>query len=294
MSIYLLIAVFFWGFSYIAIKTSLAYLTPVEIIAARFVLGGLTLFMIIKGKGLSMALKGQLKIILFSSLILFLHFWVMATGLIYTSATNTAWILTTAPIFIAIMSFFILKEPFGLFQIIGTVLATIGILLLVSKGDFGSLGSIRSIGDWIVLGSCVTWAIYTIVTRNATKRLNPLVLTFWMVFFAGLVIVPYSLIVSGVKCYVMPADGTIAILFLGIGCLAIAFWAWSEGLAKKPAGEVGLYLYIEPIFAMIGAYFLLNEKITIWVITGALFIIAAVYISERKSSSAKLMRAVIE
>jgi drug/metabolite transporter (DMT)-like permease len=283
MSIFLLIAVIFWGFSYIAIKVALLYLTPVEMIAARFVLGGLTLLIIIRLKGLSFSIKGQIKYLLLSALILFLHFWVMATGMIDTTAANTAWILTTAPIFIAALSFFILKEPFGGTQILGVVLATIGVIFLVSKGDFDSLDWISSTGDWIVLGSCVTWAFYTIVTRKLTQKLNPLAATFWMIAIAGFAIVPYSLIKSGVDVYWrMNLDGILAVIFLGIGCLAISFWSWSEGLARKPAGEVGVYLYLEPLFTMIGAFLLLSEPITIWLILGALFIVGGVYVSERR------------
>ena len=282
MSIYLLIAVLFWGFSYIAIKVTLKYLSPVEMIAARFVLGAATLLIILAYKRLSLNIKGQWRLLLISALILFLHFWVMATGMLTTTATNTAWILTTAPIFIAILSFFVLKEPFGIFQILGVALATIGVMFLVSKGDFGSLGWISSTGDWIVLGSCVTWAFYTIVTRRITKTVNPLAATFWMIVVAGLAIVPYSLLKSGYHVYsAMQTDGIMSLLFLGIGCLAISFWAWSEGLARKPAGEVGIYLYLEPLFTMIGATYLIHEPITVWIILGAVFIVSAVYVSEK-------------
>jgi drug/metabolite transporter (DMT)-like permease len=286
MSIYLLIAVLFWGFSYIAIKTSLNYLTPIELIAARLLLGSVTLFIIIRIKKLPLSLNGQLKTVLFASFILFLHFWVMATGMMYTSATNTAWILTTAPIFIVFLSAIFLRERLRSRHMISIILASIGIILLVSKGDLRSLGWLKSIGDWIVLGSCLTWAIYTLAIRNATNKINPLVLTFWMILIAGLVIIPYSLYTSGIAVYYdMPLDGTLAVVFLGIGCLAISFWAWSQGLARKPAAEVGIYLYLEPLFAMTGAYFLLHEKITAGVIFGAVIIIAAVYISERKKSA---------
>lgn len=288
MSIYLLIAVLFWGFSYIAIKVALNYLTPVEMIAARFVLGGTTLLFIIWFKGLSFNIKKQLRLIIISAAILFLHFWVMATGMLTTTATNTAWILTTAPIFIALLSFLILKEPFGLYQILGVILATIGVIFLVSKGELGSLGWISSTGDWIVLGSCLTWAFYTIVTRRITRSVNPLVATFWMIAIAGLVIVPYSLLRSGYQTYWrMQPDGFAALVFLGVGCLAISFWAWSEGLARKPAGEVGIYLYLEPLFTMLGAAFLIQEPITVWLILGALFIVAAVYVSERFGKTGK-------
>jgi len=281
MSIYLLIAVLFWGFSYIAIKVSLEYLTPVELIAARFVLGGATLLVILKAKGRSLRFRAGIKPLILSAVVLFFHFWVMATGMMTTTATNTAWILTTAPIFIAVASYFYLREPFGRAQTAGLGLATAGVIVLVSRGDLGSLDWISSTGDWIVLGSCVTWAIYTIVTRKVTRTVEPLVATFWMVALAGGVIVPYSLLTGGYAMYLeMPPKGVAAVVFLGMGCLAISFWAWSEGLARKTAGQVGIYLYLEPLFTMVGAAVLLNEKITFWVILGAVLIVAAVYISE--------------
>jgi len=282
MSIFLLVAVLFWGFSYIAIKITLKYMSPVEMIAGRFILGGVTLLIIILFKRLSLRINGQWKYLLISALILFLHFWVMATGMITTTATNTAWILTTAPIFIAILSFFVLKEPFGRFQLLGIVLATIGVVFLVSKGDLSSLNWISSTGDWIVLGSCVTWAFYTIVTRKLTKNLNPLVATFWMIAIAAVAIVPYSFIAYGSSRYFsMPGEGVLSLSFLGIGCLAISFWSWSEGLSKRPAGEVGIYLYLEPLFTMAGAAILINEPITVWILLGAFFIVSGVYVSER-------------
>ncbi len=282
MSILLLIAVLLWGFSYIAIKVSLLYLTPIEMIAARLVLGSATLFVVIKIKRLPLGFKGNKKNLLLSAFFLFLHFWVMATGMITTTATNTAWILTTSPIFISLLSFAVLKEKIYRKNIIGIFLAIAGVILLVSKGDLGSLDWISSTGDWLVLGSCITWAFYTIATRNVTRVIHPLTATFWMITIAGIVIVPYSLIVNGVSAYSMPTDGTVALIFLGVGCLAIAFWCWSEGLARKPAGEVGVYLYLEPLFTMTGAAILIGESITIWIILGALFIIAAVYVSERR------------
>jgi drug/metabolite transporter (DMT)-like permease len=282
MSIFLLIAVLFWGFSYIAIKIALNYLGPVELIAVRFVLGAATLLAIIIFKRIPLSFKGTLKYLILGGAIIFVHFWIMATGMLSTTATNTAWILTTAPIFIAILSFFVLKEKFGKYQIAGTILATLGVISLVSNGNWGSLAWISSIGDWIVLTSCVTWAIYTIVARKVSKRLDPLVATFWMIALAGLVIVPLSLMRSGIEAYkTMAMDGMIAVVFLGVGCLALSFWFWSEGLARRPAGEVGIYLYLEPLFTMLGAVFILEEKITFWTMLGAALIVAAVYVSEK-------------
>ena len=73
----------------------------------------------------------------------------------------------------------------------------------------------------------------------------------------------------------------VSLVFLGVFCLAIAFWLWAEGLSRKTAAEVGVYLYIEPLFTMIFAWILLSEGITVWLITGAVLISLGVYLSER-------------
>ena len=283
-SLYLFLPVLFWGLSYLAIKVVLTELEPVEMISARFALAAPVLLVIIKAKRLAIwpqEMRGKLVI---ASFIVFLHFWVMATGMKETSASNTAWILTTAPIFIALLSWVYLKERFTLAQWIGLVVAVAGVFALVYNGNPANLGWIRSRGDVIVLGSCVTWAFYTVGTREITTRIHPLVATFWMTVIAGLFFVPWTLWHSGIGIYWQLKPWTaISLVFLGVFCLAMAFWLWSEGLKRQPAAEVGIYLYFEPLVTMIAAWLILKEQITVWLVIGALLISVGVWVSERRS-----------
>ncbi len=281
-SIYLLLPVLFWGISYIAIKVVLSELDPVEMISARFFLAAPTLYLIIRLKGLRIWPVQKRGKLLFASFMVFLHFWVMATGMLETSASNTAWILTTAPIFIAVLGWLYLREKFNRYQWAGLAVACIGVVVLTANGDMSNLSWINSRGDLIVLGSCLTWAIYTVGTRDITTAVHPLVATFWMTTVAGLVFVPWTLLVSGYEKFVhLQSNTAISLVFLGVFCLAIAFWLWSEGLARQTAAEVGVYLYVEPLITMIGAWVLLSEAITIWLVFGAILISIGVYISER-------------
>lgn len=281
-SFLLLLPVLFWGISYIAIKIVLEELEPVEMISIRFLLAAPMLFLIIRAKGLRVwpvAMKGKL---VFASFIVFLHFWVMATGMKETSASNTAWILTTAPIFIALLSWTYLKEAFTGVQWLGLILACGGVFALVYNGDLANLGWINSRGDLIVLGSCVTWAFYTVGTRELMTKVHPLVATFWMTVVAGLVFIPYTAATSGLdKFLILRTETVISLFFLGVFCLAVAFWLWSEGLARQTAAEVGVYLYVEPLFTVIGAWFILGEMITWWLVLGAVLISLGVYVSEK-------------
>jgi len=281
-SLLLLLPVIFWGLSYIAIKVVLEELAPVEMIAVRFLLATPVLFIILKLKGLNPippAMRGKLVI---TAGIVFLHFWVMATGMKETSASNTAWILTTAPIFIALLSWVYLKEPFTGAQWGGLLLAGSGVLFLTYNGDPANLQWINSRGDLIVLGSCVTWAFYTVAIREITTRVNPLVATFAMTGIAGFVFVPYTLVVSGYEKFLSLKPVTLlSLVFLGVFCLALAFWLWSEGLARATAAEVGVWLYVEPLITVVGAWLLLQERVTLWLALGAVLISLGVYVAEK-------------
>lgn len=281
-SLFLVFPVLFWGISYIAIKIVLDELEPVEMISARFLLAAPTLYLIARFKGLRIwpvAMRGHL---VFAAAIVFLHFWVMATGMKETSASNTAWILTTAPIFIALLSWGYLKEKFTLSQWGGLALACAGVFALTYNGNMNNLAWIHTRGDLIVLMSCVTWAIYTVGTRDITAKVDPLVATFWMTAIAGAVFVPWTLVTTGYRKFMhLQGDTVISLLFLGIFCLAIAFWLWSEGLARQTAAEVGVYLYLEPMVTMVGAWIILGERITVWLVIGAVLISIGVYVSEK-------------
>ncbi|MCK4606092.1 MAG: DMT family transporter [candidate division Zixibacteria bacterium] len=281
-SLFLLLPVLFWGLSYIAIKVVLRELEPVEMIAARFLLATPVLYLIIRGKGLKVWPVEKMGKLCVAALLVFLHFWVMAHGLKETSASNTAWILTTAPIFVAILAKAYLKEAFNAYQWLGMLVACAGVVALTSEGSLSNLAWISSRGDVIVLGSCLTWALYTVATREITGKVHPLVATFWMTGIAGLVFIPYTLATSGIGVYLdMQPITVLSLIFLGVFCLAVAFWLWAEGLSRQSSAEVGTYLYVEPLFAMIFASVLLDEPITIWLLVGAALISLGVYISER-------------
>ena len=281
-SLYLMIPVIFWGLSYIAIKIVLSELDPVEMISIRFLLGAPTLYAVLKIKKIHLFPIKEFWQFIIGGLLIFIHFWVMAVGMIDTTASNTAWILTTAPIFIAILGWMFLSETFKLIQWLGLLIAAVGVLFLTANGSLDNLSWIKSRGDLIVLGSCVTWAIYTIWVRKLTSHTHPLTATFWMTAIAGLIFVPYTFFTSDLAKFTSLQNSTlISLLFLSVFCLAIAFWLWSEGLKRLKAAEVGIYLYIEPLITMIGASIILSESITIWLIIGALLISAGVVIAEK-------------
>src|SRR5687767_1038611 len=129
-----LFAVIVWGASFVATKIALQYAAPTTIVWLRFTMGVGVL-------GLAVALKKQFSLpggkdwgyfALLGFLGITFHQWLQSTGLLTAQATTTAWIITSTPIFIALLGFLILKERLAWYQVTGIILAAFGVLLVVT------------------------------------------------------------------------------------------------------------------------------------------------------------------
>lgn len=284
-SLLLLIAISLWGTSFVFTKLCLQYLTPMEIVASRFFLAVPVLLLIVWKQGLSFRFFARRwKIVIACSLVLIAHLLIQVEGMKTTTATNTAWLITTIPIFIVALSFFFLKERMKARQLLGIAVAAFGVFVLVSRGNLTSLEFISSYGDWMVLVSCVTWSVYTILGKKLSDT-SPLAVTALVLTIAAIGICPPVFINSGLTRFTaLPATVIYALLFLGVLCMGIAYWLWTEGLKRKTAGQVGVYLYLEPISTMCIAPFVLGESITSSLIAGGALVIAGVWLVEKKGS----------
>ncbi|MEZ5359926.1 MAG: DMT family transporter [Candidatus Zixiibacteriota bacterium] len=279
----LIIAISLWGASFIFTKLCLEFLTPMEIVASRFILAVPVLLLISWKKKLSFRFFTQRwKIVIVCSLVLIAHLLIQVEGMKTTTATNTAWLITTIPIFIVAFSFFFLKERMKVRQLLGVAVAAFGVFVLVSRGNLTSLEFISSYGDWMVLVSCITWSVYTILGKKLSDT-SPLAVTTLVLTIAALGVCPPVFIHSGIsKFATLPAKVIYSLIFLGVLCMGIAYWLWTEALKRKTAGQVGVYLYFEPITTMLIAPFVLNEAITSSLLAGGALVIIGVWLVEKK------------
>jgi len=285
---YLLTAVIFWGWTFVATRVCLQYMSPVELLGLRFLIGLPVLAAIVYAKKLKFHFSRRERWSLAAgSLIITLHFLIQITGLKYTTATNTGWIISVTPLVLAVLSWLILKERIGGKEIAGIVIATIGILLLVSRGDFSQLDWLSSTGDWLVLASAHTWALYTIATRNVSRSQNPLTVTFSVMFPSAVIIVGYMAFTADwSKFMALPTEAILALLFLAVLGLSIAHWFWQEGIAEIGASRAGIFLYLEPIATTALAVPYLDEPFTTFTAIGGGLVLLGVYVAQRRSRRA--------
>ncbi len=278
-----LLATVFWGVSFIATKTALHELTPLMIIIIRLLLG-ITFLVIIAvhtKKDFSIKLKQHAFILLLAAIAVF-HLWIQVTGLQYTSAANTGWIIGTAPIFIAIMGVMFFKEKINLKQLLGIILAFTGLFLLISKGDFSSIDFISNKGDFLVLASSFTWGVYSIVNKKISLTYPPLMTILYLFILMAILILPFTANTDTlVRLEHLSSIGWVSVIFLGIFCSGIAYVLWAQSLKEMDSSRVGAFLYFEPFVTIFSAWAFLHETITILMLISGIIIITGVIIVNR-------------
>ena len=277
-----LTAVFFWGLSFIATKYALKELTPVLIINFRLLLAIplLAVIGISGGRKFKLA-KKQAGLILMLALISVFHLWIQVTGLQYTSAANTGWIIGTAPVFISILSWILLKESLSAKKIAGIFVSMSGLLLLISKGNLSSISFISGKGDMLVLASCLTWGFYSVVNRKIALDYSPMMSIFYLFVFMAVLTFPFNLNINSFNTMLhLSSKGWMAIGFLGIFCSGIAYVFWAQALSKMKSANVASFLYFEPFVTVLGAWFILGESITgIMVLSGIIIMLGVALVN---------------
>lgn len=267
-------AVVIWGTSFIATKIALDELTPLTIIFLRLILASILLFILAlySQKSFSIDIKNHGGIFILALIAVF-HLWIQVTGMQYTTAANTGWIIGTAPIFMAIVGFVIFKESLSPIRIFGILLAFFGLLMLMSKGDLSSIDLLSNKGDFLILASAFTWSVYSAVNKKISLSYSPLLTVLFLFVMMAIIISPFSINSKSIQSIVsLSPKGWIVIFFLGIFCSGIAYVLWAQALKEMDSVRVGAFLYFEPFVTVFAAWLILNEEITVIMILSGIVI----------------------
>jgi drug/metabolite transporter (DMT)-like permease len=276
----ILLAVVFWGTSFVATKTVLLEIKPVTVIVLRLILAStlLTIIALSTKRNFSINLKSHGWIFILAMIATF-HLWIQVTGLQYTTASNTGWIIGTAPIFMAILGLIFFKEKVTILQLAGILIAMFGLLLLIGKGNILNIDLIENKGDMLVLGSAFTWGVYSMVNKKISLSYSPLMTILYLFLMMLIIILPFNLNSETLNSVInLSLIGWISILFLGLFCSGIAYVIWARALRDMESAKVGAFLYFEPFVTVLAAWFFLNEVITLIMILSGLLITAGVFI----------------
>ena len=205
-----------------------------------------------------------------------------------TGATNIALIYALAPVFIALVSNFWLRERLGLVQWLGIALAFAGLVHVVIKGQWSALAQVRLVaGDLWILAATVSWTLYSIFLKRWPSDFSPIARLVLIISGGVLLLLPLAAIealsdlpmtqtVWGWKTFAL-------VVAAGVIPGAGAYLAYATLQKTLGAARAGLTLYLGPVYAAVTAFVLLGEPIEWYHGMGALIILPGIYLASRQA-----------
>lgn len=274
----LVLAVLFWGLSFVATKVALQSFTPFCLIFARFSAASIFFGYLLFRKNAPLIHRSTFKKIFL--LALFqpgLYFFFETYGLKYTTATKTSLIIATIPVVVMVLSIIFLKERVRMINLAGILISLLGISLLVFGGT--ELTGIEEVilGDLLVFGAVFSAAIYMIFTRHLGKTIRPTQITGLQMIFGTVIFFPFFLWdQASMQWHMVTMESIIAVTGLIIFATIGAFLCYNFALSKIEATKVSVFINVIPIITAIAAWALLGESLTPTQMTGGLIVIGAV------------------
>ena len=201
----------------------------------------------------------------------------------YTSVTNVAVIINTAPLYGGLLSSFFGYEQFHKKTFFAIVLGFLGVYILVSKGELLSLGGTDLKGAILALIACVLWALYTIMAKPMLDKYSPLkVTTYVMLTGSALLCVFAPFYMNLNELVTLSPVGWFSLIFSIIFSIVIAFFLWYRGVSKIGASRTIIYQYSVPVFGAFAAFLILHERLYWSQLVGAIIIFASIALSKRR------------
>lgn len=281
-----LLAVVFWGVSFVATKAVLREIAPTTLIFCRAGLGTLLLSGILALRGQRpwppRDALGSLAVMGFVGVAF--HQLLQAFALRLTTAVSTGWLIGLIPVWSALLSAVLLRERFGAGKVLGLATGFAGAVLVVTQGEVSrrllSLPSTH--GDLLVLASTVNWAVYTVLGHSTIRRLGPARATTGAMLLGWLMLLPVFLASGGLGDlgHLTPA-GWSGVLFLGLACSGLGYLFWYAALERVEASRVAALLYLEPLVTLAAAVLLLGEPVGLATVLGGLLVLGGVVLVQR-------------
>lgn len=211
----------------------------------------------------------------------FMSYWALA----YTTAINVAILNSLSPIFMMFLSFIIMREYPKRNVVLAVIISLIGVMWVMFDGSITRLMSIQwNIGDVIMLGGVVSWAVYSILLVRNKVKIHPLALFGYSSIFAVTLLAPFTLY-EWLRYDSVFSTATVTqwlgLLYLGIFPSIVSFIFWNRSVFLMGPSRCSVYMNLTAIFAAILGFILIHETLSFAQVIGGFLISIGVYIATR-------------
>ena len=241
------------GFGFVIAKPAMQYFPPYLLMGMRFTIPALILvwwFPLPKGLYLDL-----FKVSFIGNT---LQYGLTYTGLNIIDASSAVLLVQLEVPFGIIIAFFLLKEIPTIKNIVGLVIAFIGVFILTGAPNLDG----KYIGVLLVLAGAFTWSLGAVMAKPLSKKIGAYALMTWLAVFSGPMLLFISVLINGNPiAYFLSANlnSWLTVLFLGFIMQPVGYAAWYYVLRRYPVNKVMPVLLLLPVTGLITSIFLLGE-----------------------------------
>lgn len=204
------------------------------------------------------------------------YFALQYMGLQYTTASNTALIVNTRPIILALIAVIFLKERFSTLQWAAMFFSFLGVLVILQDPLVNTMPN-HIFGDSLILLNAVSGAMGIVFAKRLLARYEPFTILVYQCTIGMIGLFPLAMFETGGHLL----SGPIAwgpIVFLAIFCTVLAQGLLNVGLVRLPVSTTGAYFFVIPVLNVVFAATLLNEPLTWSLAIGGMMIVTGTYL----------------
>jgi drug/metabolite transporter (DMT)-like permease len=267
-----------WSGSWTAGKLGVGAVPPIELSAIRFAIAGLLLLAIARATHSSLGLVRWKLLVVASFFGIFAYNGLVFVGLTLGPASDGALIVPTLNPVLTVLAATFLGERLTRNKVAGIACATVGAAVVVASEQSGTaLSSQRLSGDLLMLGGAACWSVYATLGAITTRSGSPLGVTAVACLAGAAMLFPFGFLEHGYRDVpAWPPSAWLDIAYLVAFATIVGFVLFYYAVRRFGAGLASMVSYLVPVFALVQAVFLLNERPTPLEVLGGAIILLGV------------------
>jgi drug/metabolite transporter (DMT)-like permease len=289
------LAMLFWALTFVWIKVALETYRPYEIVFLRLLLASVLMFgfIVLFRKQERVEPKDLPYLMMVAFFEPFLYFLGEANGMKYVSSTLGSLIISTIPLVTAVGAWVLLKERIHYLLIIGLVVSFSGVALLsISEPNLSATVK----GILLLMVAVFAGMFYGITVRKITLKYRSLTIVAWQTFFGMIYMLPLFLIMDWGHFSTVQHSmhGLLTIAAMSVFASMGAYLLYTGVIRELGVVRSNIFTNLIPVFTVFLAFFIRNEKMTLFSAGGIFLTVLGLMISQSRDLRRKKLAPVEE
>ena len=266
-----------WGLGFTFAKAAIGEFPPILLMCLRFFITALVLVWFVKRP------TGIMKRLFLISLIsAAIQYGLTFYGLKFLDASTAILVVQLEVPFCTLLAVVFLKEILTKKKLFGMAVAFAGVAMIAGEPRLAG----NWLGIWLTVGGAFSWAIGQVMIRSL-GQVGGFTLIAWIAVFASSQLLVASLLIEAGQWQAIQSASWIVwgtIIYMGVIMTALGYGIWYHLLGRYEVGKVVPFLLLLPVVTVVASVLLLDEKLTVFLVTGGILVMTgvAVIVVERK------------